>query len=98
MITIVTDNGLHNHARERSGQPEQREMLYISAKCRQDPGGISILQCKTKLNSQEAKAHIPYLPELKPGFYIGSCRNNFAHAETVIYAQIVYGNISIIQN
>jgi hypothetical protein len=57
-------------------------MFHIGTKFLEDTAGISILQCKTKLDAQKAEAHVPDLPKTKLRFlgYSG-----FTHLTMVYY-------------
>ena len=61
----MTYNRLYNHSYQWSCQPEPGEVFNIGAKCAEYPGSISVLQCKSKLDTKKAEAHIEYLPEVK---------------------------------
>ena len=42
--------------------------MLVGSECFEDTTHIGILQGKTELDAEKAKAHIPYLPKRETGF------------------------------
>ena len=58
------DERLHQQPRNRPRDPQDRQLVDRRAQCLEDAADICVLQGKTKLDPQEAKAHVPDLPEI----------------------------------
>ena len=72
-VREVANDGLHQQARQGCGNPEARQFVFAGSKILKDGRHESTLQGKAKLNAQETKTHVPYLPKAK-GCFCLRCR------------------------
>jgi hypothetical protein len=68
VVAQVADDRLHQQAGDRRGEPEQRQVVRLGAERREDPAGVRVLQRKAELDAEEAKTHVPQLPERQARF------------------------------
>jgi hypothetical protein len=61
----MTDDRLDYHAYKRCDDPEHWQLFYIGTERTQNAARISVLQCKSELDAQKAKAHSEYLRNCK---------------------------------
>jgi hypothetical protein len=59
----MADDGLHDQASQRRGQPKDGYLVRASAKIFVDGTHVRHLQPPAKLNAEESEAHVPNLPE-----------------------------------
>ena len=62
-VARVADDGLNQHAGERSGQPQDGDLVGACAEIFIDGAHVGHLQAPAKLDAEEAEAHVPYLPK-----------------------------------
>ena len=65
-VTEVADDGLHDEASERSGNPQQGNVVLRRAERLEDAGHVAALQGKAELDAEESETHVPDFPEGKP--------------------------------
>src|SRR5262245_17654386 len=63
MVAHVTDNGLDHQPRQRCREPENRNLVRLGAEVLVDGAQVGHLQGPAELDSQEAEACVPDLPE-----------------------------------
>jgi hypothetical protein len=56
-------NGLNNDTYDGCHEPEPGKFVNIGSIIPENTARVSILQCETKLDTQETETHIEYLPE-----------------------------------
>jgi hypothetical protein len=71
VVAQVADDGLHQQAGDRRGQPEQGKIVGIGAQRGENAADVGVLQRETELNAEEAEAHVPQLPERQYGLVTG---------------------------
>ena len=63
MVAHVTDDGLDHQSRQRCREPQNRNLVRLSAEVLVDSAHVGHLQSPAELDSQEAEACVPDLPE-----------------------------------
>jgi hypothetical protein len=69
----MTDDGLDDEARERRGQPEQRQFAFVRPKVFVDGRHVAHLQAPAELDAEEPKTHVPDLPKAQARFLHKGC-------------------------
>src|SRR5262249_20454497 len=62
-IAHVADDGLHEQAGERGGEPQHGDLVRVGAEVLVDGAHVGHLQRPAELDAQEAEGHVPDLPE-----------------------------------
>src|SRR4030095_10594807 len=62
-IVEVADEGLHEQAGERSGEPQHGDLVRVGAQVLLDRAHVRHLQRPAELDAQAAEGHVPDLPE-----------------------------------
>jgi hypothetical protein len=57
----MTNDWLNQKACKWGGNPKDRYVIHFSTKRLKDAANISILQSKSKLNSEKPETHVEYL-------------------------------------
>ncbi len=63
LIAGLADNRLHQQAGQRSGQPEDRDLIGARAEIFVDGAHVGHLQAPAELDAEKTEAHVPDLPE-----------------------------------
>ena len=62
-IGILSDKRLDDHSHQRRKDPEERELVGISAECRENAADVGTLQSVSYLHAEEPETQVPHLPE-----------------------------------
>ena len=63
-VAGMADDGLDDQSGKRRGEPENRNLIGFGAEIFVDGAHVGHLQAPSKLDAEEAKTHIPDLPEV----------------------------------